>query len=86
MLLFVNFAAALTNYYLMLIFNSICYFEVSPLDEFFFLLGQTSAIKYVQIKKKKMDHFQVSLNVIMKKRLSTKFFYVNKFSFMCKQN
>ena len=35
---FFYFAAALTNYYLILIFFSIkCYFEVSPLDEFFSL-------------------------------------------------
>ena len=67
MLVFVCFAAALTNYCLMLIFSIQCYFEVSPLDEFFFLLGQTSTIKYVY-KKKKLVHL-VFLDYTARQRL-----------------
>ena len=53
MLLFVNFAAALTNYYSMLIFSIQCYFEVSPLDEFFFSLRANFGNKICLNKKKK---------------------------------
>ena len=36
--------------------------------------------------KGEIGHFRVALNLIVKASLSAKFYYENKFSFICKQN